>query len=116
MAFYTPPKNQLPVSKGGDIVIDFMLNVDDVHTSYGPGVAVRLEIDIPENGNQPAETLSVAAAISTYHAVCKIEAAEADTIPGGSLWRCVVSYPTIPESTEIVGMNGQVKREDGRGR
>lgn len=95
----------LPVSKGGDIVIDFLQKIDGVYTEYAAGVIVKLEIDIPE-------TVSATASISTYHAVCKIESTVSDTIPNGSFWRCVVSYPTFP-TTEVVAMNGRVKRFDG---
>lgn len=105
MAFDVPPIQMLPVSKGGDIIIDFMQKIDNQYTEYGPGVIVQLQIDIPE-------TVSATATISTYHAVCKIESTVADTIPNGSLWRCIVSYPTFP-TTEVVGMNGRVKRFDG---
>lgn len=115
MSISIPPKLALPVSKGGDLIIDFMQMVDDVYTSYGPGVLVRLEVDIESPGRPPPPPTIITgiADISTYHAVCRIESTVADTIPDGSLWRCVVSYPTIPATTEVVGINGRIQRSDG---
>ena len=115
---YVPPKLALPVSKGGDLVVDFQQQIDDIYTDYGLGVVVRMEVDIasaPVYGGtaSPPTTITATAVITNHHAVCRFDFIDADAITDGSLWRCVVVYPTIPQTTEVVGMNGRIKREDG---
>ena len=118
MALFIPPRQVLTLSKGADLVIDFQQKINDIYTSYAPGVTVTMEVDRPivtgqGVGGPPRFTLLTAVAtISTYHAVCRMESTVADTIPAGSLWRCVVAYPTLP-TTETVAMNGPIARSDG---
>lgn len=103
-AYPRPPSRILPLSKGGDLVIDFLQMVDDVYVNYAPGVTVSLQID--------TDTPIVAvAAISAYHAVCRVEFPVTDAIRDNTPWRVVVSYPTTP-TTEVVGMNGVTARAD----
>jgi hypothetical protein len=107
MATYIPPKMVLPVSKGADLIVDFPQKVDDTYTDYAANVVVRLEVDCG------GATISSVAEISSFHAVCRIESTAADTIAAGSLWRCVVSYPTVHYTTEVVPVNGTISRHDG---
>lgn len=100
-----PPRGAIPLSKGGDLVIDFLQRIDGVHTDYAPGVFVKLVIDIP------SDEIDAIAVISGFHAVCKVESEVSDLINPGVSWRCVVSYPTVPR-TEIVAMNGTITRAD----
>lgn len=102
--FARPPSRTLPLSKGGDLVIDFQQKIDGVYENYAAGVSVALQIDA-------TPPIVASASMSTYHAVCRVEFAIADTIIVGTPWRCVISYPTIP-TTEVVGMNGVTSRAD----
>ena len=105
LIFAIPPRGTLPISKGGDIVVDFRQKIDGVYTDYSPGVVVKLEIDTSP------QVISVNAAITTYHAVCRVESDAADGVHEGTTWRCIVSYPTIP-TTEVIAMNGITVRAD----
>lgn len=109
-----PPKLGLPVSRGGDLIVDFTQKVNDVYTDYSAGVSVQLQVDVQNPGKPPPPptVITATAEINNYHAVCRIESEVADVIPNGSLWRCVVSYPTSP-TTEVVGINGRIQRSDG---
>lgn len=105
--FDPPPKYVLPLSKGGDLSVDFRNNPSGdgaTFVDYDAGVTVTLyiETDAP---------ISQAATVSTYHATVKIESTVADTIPTGKQWRLVVSTPTTP-TTETVAANGKTKRFD----
>lgn len=113
-SMYVAPKMPLPVSKGGDLIVDFMQKIDDVYTDYASGVSVKLEVDIQGIGKPapPLQTVTGFGDITAFHAVCRIESEVADLITPGSLWRCIVSYPTVP-STEVIAMNGRVIRSDG---
>lgn len=103
-AFPRPPSRILPLSKGGDLVIDFLQTIDGINTDYALGVTVTLQVD--------AEPPIVApGVISGYHAVCRVEFEVADTVPDNTQWRCIVGYPTIP-TTEVVAMNGVTSRAD----
>lgn len=102
--FARPPRGIIPLSKGGDLVIDFLQKVEGVYTNYGPGVTVTLAIETP--------TLTTAVAtITGYHALCRVESTITDSIEPETKWRCVVSYPTVP-TTEVVAMNGTISRAD----
>lgn len=103
--FARPPRGTIPLSKGGDLVVDFQQRIDGVHTDYASGVFVRLVIDTPH------DTIDAIATISGFHAFCKVESEVADSINAGVAWRCLVSYPTVPR-TEIVAMNGTITRAD----
>lgn len=104
-----PPKMPLPVSKGGDLIIDFMQKIDNVYTDYAAGTIVKLEVDIQGVGKQ---TVTGLGEITAHHAVCRIESEVADLITEGSLWRCIITYPTAP-TTDVIGMNGRITRSDG---
>ena len=105
LIFAIPPRGTLPISKGGDIVVDFLQRIDGVYTDYAPGVVVKLVIDAKP------QAISVDAVITTYHAVCRVESQDADGVNDGTMWRCIVSYPTIP-TTEVIAMNGVTVRAD----
>lgn len=104
--FEPPPKYTLPLSKGGDLVVDFRNdpNNDEDYVDYDSGVTVTLIVE-----TDPA--LEVEADITGHHAVVKIESTVADTIPTGTVWRLIHSSPTDP-STETVAAYGKVKRFD----
>lgn len=104
--FPRPQIRTLPISKGGDIVIDFIGSVGGVITNYPAGVIVSLQIDT-------ATPIVALAAISAFHAVCRVEFPVSDPIQEGIPWRCVVSYPGSP-TTEIVAVNGVTARADGK--
>lgn len=103
-AFPRPPSRTLPLSKGGDLVVDFLQTIDGAFADYALGVTVTLQIDTTPQIVAPG-------VISTYHAVCRVEFEVADTVPTATPWRCVVGYPTTP-STETVAMNGITSRAD----
>lgn len=107
--FTPPPVFGLPLSKGGDLVVDFMNKVPGsnpaAYTDYPEGVAVMLMIDTDT-------PIQAAATISTYHAVVRVESAVADTIRPGKLWRCIYQLPGDP-TTEIIAVNGRTERHDG---
>lgn len=106
--FDPPPQYVLPLSKGGDLSVDFRNNPSGDETTfvdYDPGVTVTLVIDT----TSPVQAV---ATISTYHAAVKVESAVTDTIPARTGWRLIVSSPTSP-TTETVAANGKVQRFDG---
>jgi len=103
--FARPPRGTIPLSKGGDLVVDFQQRIDGIHTDYASGVYVKLIIDVTH------DEIDALATISGFHAVCKVESEIADSVNPGVAWRCVVSYPTVPR-TEIVAMNGTIARAD----
>lgn len=104
-AFPRPPSRTLPLSKGGDLTIDFLQMIDGQYANYASGVTVTLQIDTTPQ-------IVVIATISTYHAVCQVPFVDADSTVAGTPWRCIVGYPTTP-TTEIVAMNGVTTRADG---
>src|SRR5258708_5153852 len=71
--FDRPPRRKLPLSKGGDVVIDFLQTIDGLYVNYSSGVSVTLQIDA-------TPPIAAPASISTYHAVCRVESAVADLI------------------------------------
>lgn len=106
--FEPPPVFDLPLSKGGDLSVDFLNNPSGDQTTfvdYGPGVTVTLVIDTTPPTSAPA-------VVSTYHAAVKIESTVTDGIASRTGWRLIVSSPTSP-TTETVAANGKVKRFDG---
>lgn len=106
--FNPPGVFALPLSTGGDLVVDFQNNPSGDQTTFvdwDAGVTVTLAID-------SATPISQAATISTYHAVVKIESTVTDLIPKNTYWRLIVSNPTSP-TTEIIACNGKVARFDG---
>lgn len=103
-----PPTYELPLSKGGDLVINFQqVDPDDAEAflEYGDGVSVTLTIDT-------APPTVASAEVDGYDAVVRVESEVADLIKKGTNWRVVVSTPGSP-STEIVAANGTVVRFDG---
>lgn len=111
-----PPYGKLPLSKGGDLVVVFRRMLDGVETNYSVGMTVALVIEIlasyvPGVGNVSGSTITAAGTINGSLATCKIESTVADTVPAKSLWRCIVSYPTVP-TTEVIAYNGLVDRAD----
>jgi hypothetical protein len=106
--FTPPPVFDLPLSKGGDLSVDFLNNPsgDEVtFVDYGAGVTVTLVID-----TTPPTT--AVAAVSTFHAAVAIQSTVTDLIASRTPWRLIVSSPTTP-TTETVAANGKVKRFDG---
>lgn len=105
--FDPPPKYVLPLSKGGDLSVDFRNNPSGNGTTfvdYDAGVTVTLVIDT-------TSPITASATMSTYHANVKIESTVADTIPATTVWRLIVGWPTSP-TTETVAAYGRVKRFD----
>lgn len=105
--FTPPPVFELPLSKGGDLSVDFQNNPSGDGTTfvdYDAGVTVTLVID-----TEPG--LSTLAVVSGHHAAVKIESTVTDAIAARVPWRLVVSSPTSP-TTETVAANGKTKRFD----
>ena len=104
--FEPPPKYVLPLSQGGDLVVDFLNDPNDNETyvDYADGVTVTLRLDT----NPP---ITADAAIDGHHAVVRVESEVADTIESGVPWRIIVSTPTTP-TTEVVAAYGKTKRFD----
>lgn len=105
--FPPPPKYVLPLSKGGDLSVDFRncpSGDGTTFVAYDAGVTVTLMIDT-------TSPITAAATMSTYHATVKIESTVTDTIPNATVWRLIVSTPTSP-TTETVAAYGNVKRFD----
>lgn len=108
--FDPPPVYGLPLSLGGDLIVDFLNKVPGssptTYQDYPGGVAVLLEIDTDT-------PITATAVISTHHAVARVESEVADTIPKGKLWRCIYRVTGSP-ATDIIVANGQTERHDGK--
>ena len=105
--FARPPQGVLPLSKGGDLIINFRQFIDGILTDWEPGVSVTLII-APSFAGTP---ISATADINGADAICRVAAVDADAIVAGTPWRCKVSYPTVPV-TEIIAINGLTDRQD----
>lgn len=107
LLFPSPPKLDLPLSKGGDLAVNFLNdpNRNGQYVNYGSSVTVTLVID-----TEPATT--ALASIAGHTAAVKIESSVTDGIAESTSWRVIVSSPTTP-TTEIVAAYGKVKRFDG---
>lgn len=108
--FVPPPVYGLPLSKGGDLIVDFRNKTPGSdpaeYEDYPDGVALLLLIDADA-------TVEAAAAVSTSHAVVRIESTVTDTIPAGRLWRCIYQIAGDP-TREIIVANGKTERHDGK--
>lgn len=108
--FDPPPVYSLPISRGGDLIVDFKNKVPDsspaTYEDYPVGVTVVLVIDTDA-------PVTATAAISTHHAVVRIESEVADTIPKSKLWRCIYRVAGSPV-TDVIVANGQTERHDGK--
>lgn len=108
--FNPPPIYGLPISKGGDLIVDFKNKVPGsnpaTYADYPDGVVVVLAIDTDT-------PITATAEISTYHAVVRVESEVADTIPKGRLWRCIYQAPGSP-TTDVIVVNGLTERHDGK--
>jgi|SRR5262245_32811080 len=104
--FDPPPRYILPLSRGGDLAVDFRNdpNKNNVYVDYDPGTEVVLTIDT-------SPPIVAIADINGYHATVKIESETTDPIKADTTWRVVVSLATNP-TTEVVAANGKVKRFD----
>ena len=104
--FDPPPKYVLPLSRGGDLAVDFLNdpNQDGDYQDYEDGVTVTLYVDTDT-------PLEAAADIDGHHAVVKVESTVADGIPANTTWRLILSTPTTP-TTEVVVAYGKTKRFD----
>lgn len=106
--FAPPPIYDLPLSKGGDLSVDFRNNPNSDGTTfvdYEAGVTVTLTIDTDP-------VIEADASIDGYHAYVKVESAVVDLVKARVAWRAVVSTPTSPP-TETVAANGKTQRFDG---
>lgn len=101
LLFPTPPIFNLPLSKGGDLEVDFMNKVDGVYTDYADGVSITLVIDTDS-------PLTADAVMTGHHAVCTVQSEDADDVKSGTRWRCVLTT-----DSDIVVANGRVVRADG---
>lgn len=108
--FTPPPVYALPLSLGGDLIVDFKNKTPDsdpvAYEDYPDGVSVVLKIDtdVP---------ISATATISTHHAVVRVESEVADTIANGKLWRCIYRVAGSPV-TDVIVANGKTERHDGK--
>jgi hypothetical protein len=99
-----PERKTLILTKGKDLVLDFIHKPGGAITDYPGGASVTLLIE-----TDPETT--VTGTVSGSSAVCRIESTEADAIPAGKPWRVIVSYATDP-TTEDVPVVGKTKRVD----
>lgn len=102
--FDPPPKYVLPLSKGGDLAVQFLNDPDGDgnYVDYADGVTVTMRID--------SDPQVVAVATITGHtATVKVESTVTDAIDGDVAWRLILSTPTTP-STEVVAAYGKTKR------
>jgi hypothetical protein len=105
--FDPPPKYAMPLSAGGDMVVDFRNNPTGDGTTfvaYEAGVTLTLYVDT----DTPTE---VDADITDEHAVVRIESDVADLIPTGTKWRLILATDDTP-TTETVVAYGTMKRFD----
>lgn len=108
--FTPPPKYTLPLSLGGDLVVDFKNNPSGdgaTFVNYASGVAVSLVIDT-------TSPVTAAATVSGSDANVFIDNTVTDTIPAGTGWRLLVSSPasTSDSVATVVAAYGAVKRFD----
>lgn len=106
--FNPPQVFSLPLSLGGDLVVDFQNNPSgdgSTFVAWADGVTVTLVIDA-------ATPVMAAATITGAHAVIHVPYALVDVVKAKTLWRLLVVTPGSP-STETVAVNGLVVRADG---
>lgn len=118
---FTPPQVfELPLSKGGDLYLDFIykpLVVDEngepildngqkqyAVADYPDGATVKLVIDADD-------PIVVEADISDEHAIVWEQSEVADLIPKNRLWRAVITYSN---GLDVVLCNGVTVRKDGK--
>lgn len=108
--FTPPPVYGLPLSLGGDLIVDFLNKVPGsspaTYADYPDGVTVVLKIDTDT-------PITATATISTHHAVVRVESEVADVIPNGKLWRCIYRVAGSP-ATDVIVANGKTERHDGK--
>lgn len=107
--FRPPPARALPLARGGDLLLT-LTNRDPAHgvpAAWPDGVTVHLIVETP------AGPIEKDAEVDGPHARLRIESEQTDLIPNGVLWRAIARYPTT-EGDDIVLVNGQVARHDGR--
>lgn len=104
--FDPPPKYVLPLSKGSDLVVEFLNDPagDGTYTDFDAGVTVALIIE-----SDPV--VNAEATIAGHTAAVRVESTVTDLIPAGKPWRVIVTTPTTP-STEKVAANGKTRRFD----
>jgi hypothetical protein len=117
--FPPPPVYDLPLSKGGDLYVDFVYKpvvVDDdgepvlvdgeyqfEEADFPSGSSVKLTIDSdPE--------VSATAVIDGSHAVVQSDYLSVDAVKGGKFWRLVITYA---DGLDEVLANGKTIRKDG---
>lgn len=118
LLFDPPPSFDLPLSKGGDLIVDFIYRplltgtdgdpVLDVNgkkqypvTDYPTGAVVVMQID---------PNISQSAVITGHHATVTVDHALTDPIKPGRLWRQKITYS---DGRDVVLCNGKVIRKDG---
>lgn len=118
--FSSPQVFDLPLSKGGDLYVDFIykpLVVDEQGNpvlvngqrqyevaDYPDGATVKLVIDADE-------PIVIDADITDSHAICWEQSDVVDMIPKGKLWRAIVTYVN---GLDVVLCNGVTTRRDGK--
>lgn len=109
MNLFPPPASLgLPLSLGGDLLVDFKNNPSgdgSTFEDWDDGVEVTLEIDGATRVVAPATISGAVASIRVAAAVC-------DLIKNGMYWRLVVETPGSP-AVQTVAVNGRVVRADG---
>lgn len=109
--FPPPLVRVLPVSLGGDIIVDFKNRVPNsnpvAYLDYPNDISVTLVI------GEGADKIVKTATISTHHAVCRVESSVADTLKDTTLWACIVHVAGSPQTDDIVAINGTLERNDG---
>ncbi|MCG7607074.1 hypothetical protein [Mycobacterium sp. CnD-18-1] len=118
--FSSPQVFELPLSKGGDLYVDFIYkplvvgeNGDPVLSNgqkqyevanYPTGAVVKLVIDT----DTPIES---EATITDEHAVVWVQSEVIDTVPKSKLWRVIITYSN---GLDKVMCNGVTARRDGK--
>lgn len=107
--FDPPPKYVLPLSKYGDLSVEFRNNPSGDGTTfvnYDEDATLTLYID-----TTPQTTAEASIVDST--ATVKIESGETDDIASGTAWRLIYAVGgDDPASTETVVAYGKIKRYD----
>lgn len=106
-----PPIEDLPVTEGKDIIVDFQRTDPASHAplDYDDGSIVSLIIET-------TPPIIATATPEGSHAICRIPADQTppETVKQGTLWRCEVAVVDGADTIGLVPMNGRVVRFDGK--
>lgn len=103
--FTPPPLFALPLTKGGDLHVDFIYKAQYEIADYPDDAVVKLVID-----TEP-ELTEVTATITGSRATIHLDYTAADLIKKGLLWRLIL---TTADGIDTVIVNGVTTRADGK--